>query len=230
MHKQQQESFSRKEIKKKIAEIKYLSSQKKIPKLTLRKEINHLEDKMETIFELEKSLLKRKRHESAKVSSLKKQIKSLQSQLVASADKDLHHKIGKLSYLLGESLAKKESGHDVHLAHKLVGEKVKTLPPQKKKIGEVVVEKVSESKLETVEEKIDHLKKELELSKRQRKDPARIRLLESKIRMIENKFASLKDKPVRHNVILTSGKLPEQEIKKLERELPLPPPPKMVEI
>ena len=43
----EKESFSKTEIIKKINEIKYLSSQKKVPKLTLRKEIIHLENQLE---------------------------------------------------------------------------------------------------------------------------------------------------------------------------------------
>ena len=53
---QQQFSFSKQEILSKINEIKYLSSQKKVPKLTLRKEILHLENKLTGVLNLEKKV------------------------------------------------------------------------------------------------------------------------------------------------------------------------------
>src|SRR3989344_7429436 len=102
---QQQFSFSKQEIISKINEIKYLSSQKKVPKLTLRKEILHLENKLTVVLNLEKKVLKKRKEESAKVTSLKRQITYLKHQLAACEDKNLNQKVDKLTHLLGDSLA-----------------------------------------------------------------------------------------------------------------------------
>ena len=88
-------TFSKKEIQDKINEIKYLSSQKTVPKLTLRKEIMHLERKLESVFEIEKKLLKTSKHEDTKVQSLKRQITMLKSRLESTQDEDLRKKVGK---------------------------------------------------------------------------------------------------------------------------------------
>ena len=52
------ESFNRQEISKKINEIKYLAGQKRVPKLTLRREIAQLEQRLKGVYELEKKVLK----------------------------------------------------------------------------------------------------------------------------------------------------------------------------
>ena len=80
--------YSKQEIVKKINEIKYLSAQKKVPRLTLRKEIIHLENKLGTVLEFEKDLLKKKKEESTKVKALKKQIVSLKNKLTTYKDKN----------------------------------------------------------------------------------------------------------------------------------------------
>ena len=125
----QRESFSRIEIVKKINEIKYLSAQKKVPKLTLRKEIIHLENKLQSIFKIEKALLAQKKRESSKIARLKKENASLKKQLAASKDQDLHKKVGKLTHLLGENLAKKEVKENVKLDMKIKDELEKKTPP-----------------------------------------------------------------------------------------------------
>lgn len=112
-YQQGRETFSRHEIVKKINEIKYLSAQRKVPRITLRKEIIHLENRLQGIFELESSLLKHKKQESAKLAVFKKQISSLRQQLAASEDKDMSKKVDKLSQLLGEYTAQKGTEKDV---------------------------------------------------------------------------------------------------------------------
>src|SRR3989344_3898359 len=114
--------FSKEEIVKRINEIKYLSSQKKVPKLTLRKEIIHLEHKLQTIFEFEKRLLKEERKESAKIIRLKREVTELKKRIAHSEDQDLHKKVDTLSHLLGESLAKKAVVEEIVLHKKMVEE------------------------------------------------------------------------------------------------------------
>jgi predicted nucleic acid-binding Zn-ribbon protein len=82
----EKKNFNRLEIVKKMNEIKYLSTQKKVPRLTLRKEVIHLENKIEGILELEEELMKKKKHESKRIVSLKKQITNLKKKLTACQD------------------------------------------------------------------------------------------------------------------------------------------------
>ena len=76
-------TFSRIEIVKKMNEIKYLSTQKKVPRLSLRKEIIHLEKELEKATELEKKVIQVKKHETKRVTALKKQITNLKKKLEA---------------------------------------------------------------------------------------------------------------------------------------------------
>jgi len=74
LYNEERESFSKTEILKRINQIKYLSKKKGTSKFDIRKEIVKLENQMQQIFELEQRMLKRKRKESVKVASLKRQL------------------------------------------------------------------------------------------------------------------------------------------------------------
>ena len=89
----QRETFSTVEIAARINEIKYLSSQKKVPKLSLRKEIVHLERQLGTVMDVEKNILNQKKNESVKVKSMRKQIAELHTRLAAVEDKDMQKKL-----------------------------------------------------------------------------------------------------------------------------------------
>ena len=115
-------TINKKEIKTKIDEIKYLSTQKNVPRLSLRKEIVHLENKLQSIFELEEKLMKKEKHESNKVNSLKRQIKSLKDRLNSTEDRELRLKVEKLYHILTELLAKSELKKDVELSNSLLQE------------------------------------------------------------------------------------------------------------
>ena len=91
----QVESFSKQEIVKKLNEIKYLTTQKRIPKLTLRKEILHLESKLKKILQLEKRIAKEEKKDSTKVKALKAEVETLKNKLNAAEDKDLAKKVQK---------------------------------------------------------------------------------------------------------------------------------------
>ena len=112
---QQQEFLSREDVLKKIHDIKYLAAQKKIPRLTLRKELIHLENKLHHVVELEQKLRLQEKQESTKILALKQQITQLKSRLVTTEDADLQKKVDKLSHLLGECLAQKRVSEDVEL-------------------------------------------------------------------------------------------------------------------
>ena len=112
----QRETFSTVEIAARINEIKYLSSQKKVPKLSLRKEIVHLERQLGTVMDVEKHILSQKKNESMKVKSMRKQITELHTRLAAVEDKDMQKKLDRLTQLLGDYLAKKTTEEEVKAA------------------------------------------------------------------------------------------------------------------
>ncbi|MDO8656831.1 MAG: hypothetical protein Q7K45_06340 [Nanoarchaeota archaeon] len=112
----QRETFSTVEIAARINEIKYLSSQKKVPKLSLRKEIVHLERQLGTVMDVEKNILSQKKNESMKVKSMRKQITELHTRLAAVEDKDMQKKLDRLTQLLGDYLAKKTTEEEVKAA------------------------------------------------------------------------------------------------------------------
>ncbi len=142
----QRETFSTVEIVARINEIKYLSSQKKVPKLSLRKEIIHLENKLATVVELEQRMARRTRQDSAKEKSLKKQIKGLQNRLAMAEDKDLQKKLDQLSQLLGDYLAKKTTEAEVQAA---IAE-IKLVKVEKAKLIPTLIAATSEKKKHTL--------------------------------------------------------------------------------
>ena len=108
LYQHERESFSKLEITKKINEIKYLAAQKNVPKLTLRKQIIHLESTLKRILDYEKEISKQKKKESAMISALKRKNKVLLKRLAATEDKDLHKKVNKLSQFKFDNLSNQE--------------------------------------------------------------------------------------------------------------------------
>src|SRR3989344_4095338 len=109
------QNFSRDQISQKINQIKYLSIQKKVPRVSLRKEIIHLEFLLQGILELDKSLAQQKHQDSAKVIALKRQISELKTKLTATSDKRLPHKVEKLSQVLGDYMARKDTTTEIQI-------------------------------------------------------------------------------------------------------------------
>lgn len=122
LYRAERETFSREEIVRKINQIKYLSEQKNIPVMDIKKEILHLQNKFGYLGELEKRFNQQKKSESVKVNSLKKEIVELKKKLALTKEKDLHKKVEKLSFMLGEILAKQGSKIDVDLSNKVIQE------------------------------------------------------------------------------------------------------------
>jgi len=232
LYSKQKRAFSRQEIEKKIYQIKYLTSQKKVPKLTLRREINLLEDKLQHIYDMEKVIVQRKKYESSKIKALKGEVKKLTKQLAACGDKDLQKKVEKLSHLLGDFLAKKGSSEDIKLSKETLSGLEVGIPLLKEKKQKKVVIKLNPDKIKSIEQRISLLKHELEINKHlKEKDPQKISLIQQKISLIQQKLSSLKGKfsPVKHKMILHPP-LTNKEVMNLERQLPLPPPPKMAKV
>src|SRR3989344_1299449 len=111
----QKTTFSRSEIVAKINELKYLAGQRNVPRLSLQREIQHLEHKLQGVYEIEKKMLAQKAHESARVRMMKKEIAKLRSRLAMTQDKDLQKKVEKLSSLLASQVAKKEVIREIDL-------------------------------------------------------------------------------------------------------------------
>ncbi len=221
----QKESFSRQEILQKINEIKYLTGQKKVPKLTLRKEVIHLENQLKGVIELEKKLLREKNVESIKISSLKQQIASLKNKLKAVEDQELDKKVDKLSYLLGEYLAKKEASKEVAVT------RLRTAPTAEEKKEDAV------QKAQMLQKRLDALKQELKIHQELgTKNPHELEMVEGKITLLEQKLQEFYEKHpqlrkeimppwVKHEVLFPQPAR-EKEVP-VEKELPLPPPPRM---
>ena len=142
--KEEYESVSKAEITKKLEDIKYLSSQKKVPKLSLRKEIIHLENQLQGVLELEDRFARQKNKESVAVASLKQQITVLKNKLRAVGDLELDKKVEHLSFLLGEHLAKMEVASEVAMTEAVP---IKEIPIEAK-IPEIMKEKAEESEIE----------------------------------------------------------------------------------
>ena len=217
----ERELISRQEISHKLNEIKYLAAQRKVPKLSLRKEIVHLEHQLGSLYEFEKRLAKDKRHESATVRALRKQIAVLRRRLAVSEDKDMQKRVEKLTFLLGECLAAHQTKRDVSWQRRVVQEKTK---PSK------------EEKIRMLQDRLGALKEHL--AQAEDKNPQTAAKLQQMITQVEDKLQSYSQKysehpttlvvPEEKHIVLFSPSAKEDEDDlELEKELPLPPPPKM---
>lgn len=236
----QRGSFSREEIISKINQIKYLSGQRSIPKVQIKREIAQLEEQMHKVFDLEAQLKKLKKNDAEKTALLKKQIAALRAKIAQSEDRDLSKKVARLSYLLGDLLAKRGTSEDIKTNERLLKEmEVRLYLPAKKKVIEVAgVDKSS-----SLKEKLAVLKQKVEGYKSAGLDPIKISMIEIQIAELERKIypASLPENTdistppvldrsnIRHEMFFdTPVKVSEQKTGVLdESELPLPPPPKM---
>jgi hypothetical protein len=244
----ERETFSRQEIVKKMNEIKYLSKQKKVPKLSLQKEIRHLEKKLSGVFELEQKMLKNKKSESSKVAILKKQINQLKKRLAANEQKDLHKKVEKLSHLLGELMAKQETKTHVNLNKKVQrkSSKSKSKPVSKQKPTSTN----NSNKAIILQERLEALKEEMEANPQlSTKNPKKAQLIEKNIvslqeklnqclgvaknipTAIKTKMPDSGDGQIKHKMLFEAPPSPveDETIPKtdLDDELPMPPPPKI---
>jgi chromosome segregation ATPase len=185
-HKNSKQTFSHKEIQEKMNEIKYLSSQKTVPKLTLRKEIMHLERKLESVFAIEKKLLKSSKHEDAKVQSLKKQVSNLMRRLQSSQDEELRKRVSKLAHILGDALAKSDSQKDAELSKNILSA-VSNMDAQRKQF-ELNKEEIRD-RIRLMANRLQLLKHELEVNKKLEKgNPDDVGRIEASIALLEKKL------------------------------------------
>ncbi|MBI4983503.1 hypothetical protein HZC32_02565, partial [Candidatus Woesearchaeota archaeon] len=204
--------------------------------------------------EVERVLAKQKREESAAIAALKRQVSVLKSRLAVAGDKDLHKKVEKLSYLLGEFLAQRASTEDIELSKKMLDElglkTTSTTSPERVITEETApVYPVDSSKVELVRSRLVALEHELGIAKALKKSPSlisslqeKVELLESKLDQIVNDSEKLASPPqvhveiqsdkIKHDVLFglpaaLAPPLTKSAEIELEAELPLPPPPKM---
>ncbi len=214
-YKLQYEKFSKKEIQKKMNEIKYLASQKDVPKLSLRKEITFLEHKLENVFELEKQVLASKRKESAQVSALKRQIKVLRERLQQSQDEDLREKVSKLSHLLGDAMAKSQSKKDVELSKELL-EVMDKIDHQKVEASEQELSLIK--KIKSFQERVSSLRHELDVIEKLGKiDSIKKSRIEEAIHLLEDKLETFRSK---NPALFEKMELLKQQEDEKEKETP----------
>ena len=192
----QKKTISRIEITQKINELKYLSAQRNIPRMTLRKELIHLEHKLRGLDKLEEDLRKKERRENTQVVMLKKQVQSLRARIAASEDKDLSKKMEKLVFLLGECLAKQEIQNDIALAQK---------------IKEEALGAGQENRQLSLQRKLELLKRAVEVNRLKGLDQERIARLEAQIRKIEATLRGEAPGEVKHEMLFKVESLPPQK-------------------
>jgi len=254
IYQREKERYTHKEILEKINQIKYMSAQKKVSRLSIRKEIVLLENKISGLFELDKRVERKKLEESVRINALKRQVEMLKKRLVSSQCPELQDKVETLSHLLGDFMAKKVTEEDIALSQKLVEElqkKPKAKAPEPIKTTAVSAEVPPDpEKVFAIQQKLQQLKEELEFNPLM--DPLKKKMLEGKIKLLEEKFSKYAPKmpvspvesftpkkapplsealEVKHDILFSLPKkiMPKTNDKDLEieRTLPLPPPPRM---
>src|SRR3989344_2727345 len=194
---QEHEFIPKAEITKKLEDIKYLSSQKKVTRLSLRKEIIHLENQLQGILGLEERFARQKDKESITVASLKQQIMALKNKLRTVEDLELDKKVEHLSFLLGEHLAKREVASEVAMTKAAITRAPVEAPASEEK-GEVAEYGTDEKhqasldvakKAAMLQRRLDALKREAEIHRElETKNPQEMLLIEEKIKLFEDKL------------------------------------------
>lgn len=228
-HNEMQTRISKDEIRQRINEIKYLSSQEDVPKFSLRKEILHLEQKLESVFNIEARLLQTEKREESKINSLRKQIVMLRHRLEKSEDKDLQRKLHRLSGILSDALAKNVTAQDVQITQKLA-----TAMSEADKAAQTVVESNVDTanRMQAILKRIKVMHQELEIQKHlDNVDPKKIEALGERIKRIEaacNAYSSKVSSPVETPVKIEKPVKEEPEVEVIDdlKDLPLPPPPR----
>jgi len=196
----------REKISKRIEELKYLTTQKTVPRLSIRKEVLHLEEQISSILHVEKALEQQSHKESERITALKKQNTFLRKQIAVSGDKDLHQKVDRLSHLLAEAVARKDIRRDVALS-----QRISTIV--KPKLATPLTTEAKPS-VDLLQQKLSQLKHLLEQQKERGAAVEVILLLEDRVKVVEEKINSLKqEKPVvKHTMIMSAPLVKKVEI------------------
>jgi len=205
----EEEKVSKKEIEKRINQIKYLTSDEKFPKIIIRKEILKLEQLLQGVLQFKDKLQAAENKKSQEIAELKKQTKELRKKILAAQDPALKKKVDRLSHVLGEFIAREDVRKEVRFA-------------------ETNLAASSETPVLTLP-KIDELRQKiLELRESGTVSPDKIAQLKKRLTNLEKKL------PIhaRHNPPETEVKhkmLFGPKIIEVKKELPLPPPPEKQE-
>ncbi len=208
---QERLSFSRQEIIKNMNQVKYLSAQKDVPKLTLRKEIIHLENKLKGVFDFEKKLHQKEKEDKGKMSSLKRQVTILHKKLDSCEDQDMNSRLEKVSHLIGEFLAKHGTEIDVELSRQLVQElrikekkvKIEKSKGKSQKITsqeQIVKEEHNlsseeKSRIEQLYRRLQALKQQIKIDEElEVKDTQQLEVIEQKVMILEEKLEDYYEK------------------------------------
>lgn len=216
-----EEKIYKREIEKKIHQIKYLASRKKISKNTLKKEITNLEKLLRGVLLLEKKIKEKEKKTSKEITAFKKQIKDLKQKMSAAGDTALRKKVEKLSHLVGDLMAREVVKKEVNF------EEVKKKIEAPERPAPIITLK----KIDEFQEKIFALKKSGKCP------PEKIAQLKKRLADLEKKLpvrAILGPKETVKHEMLFGPKVEEiepvtrfEEVTRLEEEIDkLPPPPK----
>lgn len=238
-----EEKINRREIEKKIHQIKYLTGKKKISKITLNKQINSLEKQLKGVLLLENKLKSTKQAEDKKIKVFKEQIKDLKNKLVNAKDVTLRRKVNKLSHMVGDMLAKQDVKKEVQLektrknfvtqTEKITIEKIYELKERLIKIKESG--KYSPEKISLLEKRLYDMEKKLDLSPTGFGVSPTGRPREGPIQMETPGVCEPVREPVKHKMLFGPNK--DEVIEKIQPaldkleddldELPIPPPPRI---
>ena len=222
---QEERKDSKREIEKKINQIRLLTSKSDVSQPALKEEIKELEKHLKNLISLEKKLKERDKE----ITVLKKQMNTMKQKLSSGESAALKKKIEKISHFLGDLMAKEAVRKDVHfekVKRKLEG-KISSAPP--------AAYPITLKKIDQLQEKI------LVLKKAGKYPPEKIAQLEERLTALEKKLSpetALTSKPVQHRMLFgpraekitpAPKPVPVVRFEKETEKLPfvdIPPPPK----
>ncbi|MBR9682913.1 hypothetical protein GOV03_00025 [Candidatus Woesearchaeota archaeon] len=206
---EEEEKVSKKEIEKRINQIKYLTSDKKFPKIVIRKEILKLEKLLRSVLVFKDKIQEQEKKKTKEIAELKQQIKELRKKILASQDPSLKKKVEKLSHILGELMAKDDITKEVRF------EKARII-----KVPETVV--LTIRKIDNLREKI------LTLRDSGTVPPEKIAQLKKRLTNLEKKLP-IHARHIRPETDVKHKMLFGPKVIKVDPDLPLPPPPEKKE-
>ncbi len=192
----QKEVFSKEKVKRKLADIKYLAAQKNIPKLSLRKEILHLEEQLQGVFQLEELLLSMKKQEATRTAAYKRQITELRNKLAKYQDVQLHRKVEKLTHLMGSALAEEEIKKDVEKTEPIPLWQPAGNPEEHRTLPFSPLDgNLTASRALVIQQRLTALRHELEITKTLKNIPSeRVKTLEAQIFLLKQKLQEFQEK------------------------------------
>lgn len=197
-------AFSHNEVKKRLKELKYLSTQKTVPRLSIQKQLVQLEQQLSGIKDLERQVQRQKKHESLKVAAQKREIARLKKELALTQNPDMKKKVETLSHVLGDTLAQQHTEQAV----------------KKAVIKEIPKKTVSATLLQS---RIQAMKHELAIRKALSNDHEAIEKLEKQLALIEHKLGG---KTVDPSIVASSDRHRILFNHTVPNQLPHLPPPK----